>query len=317
MLDRLTVFEVVERDVLAKRIAPLRAALKEKLLALSDGAEGQEKADLVGLAKHVEGLAPDDVLKPETIALAAETGEGPNVWRLNGKFFVECRLDGTIRSYRAGTWRWLNQQRTFLVVEFPDHNHLDLICLKSPLALEASGFNNKGDRFRFSRKTATAVAARKPAAKALEATAGTVAAENELRSKANKEIAKRREGVARWLVDQAKVAPPAVAMKVLAEAGNLRPQAAGSSAANASPFAGIWTMDDRSKLELRPDGTVRCSRPGTVTWSLSRNHDRRTAFILFGKPDDPVDVWIARLSAHEPGVLRVYSRDKTASARLQ
>ena len=80
MLDRLTVFEVVEKSVLAKRIQPLRAALKDKLLALSDKAAEQAKADIIGLAKHVEGLAADEELRPENITLSAGHDEGGGVW---------------------------------------------------------------------------------------------------------------------------------------------------------------------------------------------------------------------------------------------
>jgi len=317
MLDRLTVFEVVEKDVLGKRIAPLRTALKDKLIALSDKAAGQVKVDLIGLAKYVEGLAVEDVLKPESITLTAESGEGAGVWAANGKYWAECRPDGSIGGGWAGTWRWLNKQRTFLLVEFPEHNHVDLLMLSSPMALEAPGFNNIGHRYRFSRKTAAAGTGRKPAAEGLDAVSGTAEAEMVLRSQANQDIAKRREGVARWLVEQAKAAPPAAAAKVLAEAGNLNPQIKGKPVGDAGRFAGVWLMDNRSKLEFRPDGTVKCSKPGKATWIPAKVHNRGTAYILFGKPDDPTDIWIARVSNFEAGVLRIYTRDKISSARLE
>jgi hypothetical protein len=78
-------------------------------------------------------------------------------------------------------------------------------------------------------------------------------------------------------------------------------------------------VNERGQLpEVGPDGKVVISgKFGQATWLLSSARNRGTAFILFGSPDDPTDIWVTRISSTEPGVLRTYSKDKATSARMQ
>lgn len=86
----------------------------------------------------------------------------------------------------------------------------------------------------------------------------------------------------------------------------------------AERMAGVWLMADGRKLELLPDGTVTLnSQPAKATWIRAKERHWNTALIRFGNPDDPADVWMARISSKEPGSLWINSRDKSSVATLQ
>jgi hypothetical protein len=319
MLDRLTTYEVVVGEIIARRMAPLRAALKDKLLALSLTGKATAKADCVALAKLIEDFPAQEPLNPPALALPATAASAGDRWNLKGGFWNEFLTNGKIvKLWTDGTWRWMNRQKTILLLDYTQAAHADVMFLPSAGAKTAKVINNFGAREPVVRQNAPAGAGRAPAAEGMRLVMETGTQEAEVRENAAKEIEKRRTGVARWLTEKAKTAAPAVAGKILVHAKALEPSQKGAKHLDgASALAGVWHLQDGRKMEFKPDGTVTLSDRNTpATWQWAKTQARSTALILFGKTGEATEAWLARRATSEPGVLRLTLPDKNLTARL-
>jgi len=205
-------------------------------------------------------------------------------------------------------------------VDYLNSNYCDVVFLKSSDALEgwAVSSDTKKTGWQVKRKAPSRGTARKPPLDGMRLVNEAAKAEGALRAASAAEVSKRRIGVANWLTEQAKSAPPAAAMKILTRSNELRAAPGAKQIERAERMAGVWLLADGRKLELLSDGTVTLNgKSSNVTWVWAKERNWNTALIRFGNPEDPADVWMARISSKEPGSLWVNSRDKSSVASRQ
>lgn len=319
MLNRLSVFEVVENSVLTKRIAPLRAALGENLLALSNKAAGQAKIDYITIAKSIEGLPLEEPMRPEMINLTPISPGGGDLWYRNDKLWNTFLPNGRIvKKDSEGTWRWLNKQHTLILIDFWERDWSYVITLKSPSDTKAALFGTTGSHFKLTRDTPKGETARKPPPDALRLIAETAKLELAAREQTTKEIEGKRTSVSKWLIEKAKESPPDAAVKMLASASALSIPAGTTQLERAERLAGVWRLPDGRKLEFRPDGNLLIDgKSGKATWSWSKIRNWSYPIILLGKQGDPSEAWLGRFSSKDPGILRITTSDRNFDAKRE
>ncbi len=319
MLDRLTVYLMIQDEIIVRRTEPVRQQLQKSLLGLAEQNGGQVKADCLALATYVEGLPLTEQLRPEAILLPADTNATGDHWFRKDKSWNEFLPDGKIvEKWTPGTWRWVNKQKTILLVDYTQRGHADVVMLSTPAVTEARCFNNQGDHWVVKRKSQPLPPGRKPGTGGLRLVYQSAKEESAIREKAATDTARCRAGVARWLIHQSKSAPRDVSNKILMRAAELQAPPAARLIEWADLMSGLWLVEDGTRFELKPDGQVIFNgQPGKATWQWSKTRTRATALILFGKTGEATGAMFARRSNKEPGVLRVTTLDKALMARRQ
>jgi|GEM_PF-2841388 len=315
ILDRLTVFELVETSVLGKKLQPMRRVVQDKLIGIADDQPEPAKSACIGLSKQIEEQPLEEALPADGAATHASEDV---LWETKGRPWALFHASGYMND-TAGEWYAVNRRRTIFVADWYGGPHADVLILASPAATEAEVFNVDGSRFRAKRAKASGAPRPAPvlptvALKLLKESAKSEAA---LRIASASAVAEKRTKVSRWLVEEAKAAAPAAAKEMLAIAASFNAPKGGKQLERASRLAGVW-RDGTQTLEFRPDGAVLVNgRPGKLTWTWAKARNWGTFLVLTGDPAEPSDIWSVRLSSKDPTTLRITTRDNHRLAKRE
>ncbi|HWB04950.1 MAG TPA: hypothetical protein VG796_18115 [Verrucomicrobiales bacterium] len=318
MLDKFTKYQLIEQEIVEHRVKPLREALTAKLSTLAERSSGAEQTAAKNLSKYVTELPLKKRLRPERAIADPNSGERWN--DANGREWLVLQQDGYIRGGGArGPWRWLNPQRTLLLIDYWGGSVAHVLVLASPGAMEAQAFDSQGEKWKVKRHQAVTAAAKGPSAEGMKLLQESAKTEAVIRDQSEASIAQRRARVTQWLLDQTASLLPADAVKVRNEAASLAaPKGAVRIRSKASLFDGVYAMPDGRRLEMKPDGSVILNgRPAGATWDWCKDANSTTTLIRFGKEADPSDVWIVRRSGGEKGVIRIATRTDYITAKRE